>query len=278
MTAGRILLDTITLRGTPLEQQVEIAARTGYDGMELRGNDLTTWVAGGRSIFSLRQLLDGHGLPVPAICTEADLWVWHNEFGSTGFTAALDRFCEWSRELGAGVLVFPVMSTAGDLVSATANFARLADHLLPYGLTAGLEFIGHVPKVPDIGTAWRIIQETNRSNAGLVCDLFHFYRGGSTTADLEAVPGNGFAIVHLDDAMNLHREELVGSKHRVYPGEGILPGHDWLRTIRHSGYRGDFAVEIFNEQYWAEEPAEVALRALSCTRALLARSKEAQQS
>jgi 2-keto-myo-inositol isomerase len=68
-------------------------------------------------------------------------------------------------------------------------------------------------------------------------------------------------MVHIDDAMPLPREELIGSKHRLYPGEGIIPVRQILGMLKRTGYQGLYAIELFNEDYWSSDPLTVARRA-----------------
>ena len=47
---------------------------------------------------------------------------------------------------------------------------------------------------------------------------------------------------------------------RVYPGDGVAPLADILRTLREIGFDGYLSIELFNPTYWKQDPLEVGAR------------------
>ena len=74
-------------------------------------------------------------------------------------------------------------------------------------------------------------------------------------------------MVHVNDALDLPLEQLVGNKHRAYPGHGIFDVVEFCTAILDTGYDGPFSTEIMNEAYWNDDPAAVCDMAYSTTRA-----------
>ena len=55
-------------------------------------------------------------------------------------------------------------------------------------LTVALEFMPY-SGVPDLATAWQVVEGAGRANSGLIVDVWHWARAGMTAADLDGVPG-----------------------------------------------------------------------------------------
>ena len=63
--------------------------------------------------------------------------------------------------------------------------------------------------------------------------------------------------------------EKLQDHHRVYPGDGIAPLGQLFRDLRDIGYAGAISIELFNRDYWKQEPALVAQTALRKTQAVM---------
>ena len=105
-------------------------------------------------------------------------------------------------------------------------FGRLCDDAAQFGLTVGVEFMMY----RDIRT-WRdalqMIEAAGRSNAGLILDALHFYRGRAEPADLVQVPPHRFAYAQLSDCTEASPavKELATEARtsRLHLGEGVIP-------------------------------------------------------
>jgi sugar phosphate isomerase/epimerase len=51
---------------------------------------------------------------------------------------------------------------------------------------------------------------------------------------------------------------MQGDKHRIYPGDGILPLVILLKDLKSINYRGPLSLELFNRDHWKQDPAQVA--------------------
>jgi sugar phosphate isomerase/epimerase len=60
----------------------------------------------------------------------------------------------------------------------------------------------------------------------------------------------------------------VTDAHRLYPGDGVAPLVDMLRTMRAAGFQGFLSLEIFNRDYWKHDALTVARTGLEKTRAV----------
>ena len=67
------------------------------------------------------------------------------------------------------------------------GFAGLCDRAAEHGLLVALEFLPW-SGIPDVATAWRIVDAAGRANGGLLVDTWHHLRGVADDDALRARP------------------------------------------------------------------------------------------
>lgn len=116
-------------------------------------------------------------------------------------------------------------------------FAALCDRAGD-DLTVALEFMPY-SGVPDLETAWRILDSADRANSALIVDVWHWARAGMTAGDLDTVPADRIVAVQLCDVLEhpmvQARAESLG--HRLPPGHGHGDPVGLLRALRDRGAR-----------------------------------------
>jgi sugar phosphate isomerase/epimerase/4-hydroxyphenylpyruvate dioxygenase-like putative hemolysin len=132
------------------------------------------------------------------------------------------RFLEAGAELGARHVITQLPDP--DRARKTARFAELCELARPYGLTVDLEFPSWT-ETPDLREAARILRAADQPNAGMLVDLLHFARSGSSIADLRQLPAHWFHFAHVCDApagVPPTNDELIHTARfeRLFPGEG----------------------------------------------------------
>ena len=65
---------------------------------------------------------------------------------------------------------------------------------------------------------------------------------------------------HINDYPADPPREEIGDKDRVYPGDGICPLGQILRTLHATGFRGVLSLELFNRTYWNDFDAPTNAR------------------
>lgn len=266
-----LLLDTVTVRSAPLAERFALAAAAGYAGLELWGDELDEHPEG---VAGIRALSERYRMPVIGICPHRSLYDWHHRWDA-GLEATFETEIARYAETGADYLVLPVLSEAGSLAATEANLRRVADICRHFAMTAALEPIGHVRKLARIADALAILQRV--PEAGLVVDIFHFFRGRNRLQDLQGLDPGRIAVVHLDDAVDLPLDQLFGFKHRVYPGRGIFDVVGLCAALRRIGYAGRYAVELLNPDYWQADPEVVSRTAWQTSTAVLDAAENQRQ-
>ena len=130
--------------------------------------------------------------------------------------------------------------------------------------------------VPDVATAWRVVQDCGYSEAGLLVDTWHCRTGGTTYDELRALPGDRVTGVQVNDAPDEPAEELikVGMQRRLPPGDGVLDLVEFIRILDGIGARAPLSVEVFStELVQRHAPAELAKLLGDALRAVIAQAR-----
>jgi sugar phosphate isomerase/epimerase len=108
-------------------------------------------------------------------------------------------------------------------------FGRLCEEAAQFGLTVGVEFMLY----RDIRTwqdALALIEAAGCSNAGLILDVLHFFRGGAQPSDLLKIPAERIAYAQLSDCVKFSPEidglAVEARTSRLPLGHGVIPLHE----------------------------------------------------
>lgn len=269
----RFCLNSSTVRDRgqhrPLEQLVEIAAKAGYAGIEPWIAELDAHQKSGRSLKDLAKRITDAGLVVPSVIGFAEWIVDDDERRRKGFDTA-KRDMEWARDLGCQRIAAPPIGATRaedlkapiDLLAAADRYRALLDLGQSFGVTPMLEIWGFSKTLRRLGEAWLIAAECGRAGACLLPDVYHLYKGGSDFEGLKLLAPAAIGIVHINDYPKLDRAKITDAD-RVYPGDGIAPLADILKTLRQIDYTGFLSIELFNRDYWKQDPLAVAKTARS---------------
>lgn len=252
--ANRLLLDTVTIRRASLERKFQCASQAGFRGLELWADDIGPDAS---DLARVRDLATIFGLPIDSICPPISWRRWHHDWDDaleTEIEGQLPRYVA----LGAQFLIAPVTSDDGTLGDTARGLDRLGCLAAAHGLRIGLEPIGHVAKLARLADAVELLRgQGDRDTVGLVLDVFHFYRGGNALADLDQVDPHAILAVHVDDALDLPLDQLLGYQHRAMPGDGVFDVAGLCAAVARRGFVGPYVVELLNEEYWQADPAEI---------------------
>jgi sugar phosphate isomerase/epimerase len=154
---------------------------------------------------------------------------------------------------------------------AVDGFAVACAEAAGYGLRLQLEFMPFTP-IPNLQTAWKVVSEAGAANGGLVLDVWHFRRSGSSLAQLAAIPADRLFTVQLSDGPADPEPDLwhAASHGRWLPGTGQLDVTGILRSVREIGARPEFGPEVVSDSLSALRPLAAATRAAAASRQVLA--------
>ena len=257
MNQFKLGLNTSTIRPSGLMDKIKVAASAGYEAIELWNDDLTAYEEDGGSLSDVKSALGDHGLTVPTVIA---LHGWLNTTGYEHVQAIEETKRRMNQAIAIGsqrIVASPPMEEA-DLELGGKNYRELLEIGRKLGISPAMEFLGFVQGVNQVKDAWQIIERANHPDSTIVLDPFHIFRGGGETEDIQGIPAEKIAVFHFNDAPASPARETQTDADRVYPGDGILELGQMISILRSSGYSGVISLELFNPNYWEQDPLEVA--------------------
>jgi 2-keto-myo-inositol isomerase len=270
----KIALNGATIMPSPLEDDIVIAAESGFDALEVWAGKLDAYLAS-HSLDDLAAAFRRAGVRPWCINSIEDI-TFRDAAGRTAVLAQLARLVDVARAVGAPSIVV-VPGRRPDGYNAHESVEDAVEVLREMSDVAGdvalaFEFLGKPGcAIPTLDLAIEVITQVDRANVGMVLDTFHFHAGGSRLDDIARMPVEKLLVVHLNGCEHRPRHELTDA-HRLYPGEGAVPIDAILGALRARGFDGVASVEIFRPEYWQQDPRDVARRARDAAAAALVRA------
>jgi sugar phosphate isomerase/epimerase len=228
----RLALEFISTLGMPPVQHVELAARLGISKIGFAPSPIAA---------------NPHGYPAwdlrtdPALLRDTKAALGANNVAVSlgeGFLilpgmeiADMAPTMDVMAELGAPMVNCIVMEQ--DRPRAFAQFALYTEMAAARGMLAALEYMPMMWPI-NIHEAADFVAESGASNARLLIDAMHFYRGGSQAADLARVGPALIGYVQICDVPMPARNLDYGMEardNRLAPGEGDLPLAEFLAAL-----------------------------------------------
>ena len=255
-----LCLDTATIRPALLEDKVRIAAEAGFDAIEPWDGELREYEESGGDLIDLGRRIRDAGLFVPSVIGLWDAIPATQEAWERGLPATRNRM-RMAAAIGAQhVQVIPGPPREDfDPVWGAARYRDLLEiGLNDYQINPALVFVKFLPGSRRLGQAAAIAIDADHPKAKIIPDVFHMHIGGSGFSGLRHLHGDFIAIFQFNDAPAQPARDALEDKHRVYPGDGILPLKQCLKDLRAIGYTGCISLELYNPEYWKDDHLEVA--------------------
>jgi 2-keto-myo-inositol isomerase len=279
-------LNTSTVRdkdgkSRPLTQLVDIAAKAGYNAVEPWTSEIDEYIKTGGSLKDVRKRIEDAGLKVPDVIGFAE-WIVEDEGRRKKGLEVAKRDMDWAAQLGSPhVAAPPVGATGGmskrddpkftqpviDLMAAADRYRALLDLGKSMGVAPIVEIWGFSKTLRRLGEALCVAAECGDDKACVLPDVYHLYKGGSDFTGLGLLAPNAIGIFHVNDYPKIERDKITDAD-RVYPGDGIAPLKEVFAMLRKANYAGYVSLELFNRDYWKQDPNEVAKTGLAKTKAV----------
>jgi len=228
-----VLLSTSSVFPESTSAAFEMAARLGYDGVEVM-----VWTdAVSQDIAALRGLSRHYGVRIGSVhapCLLVTQRVW-----SPDPWERLRRSAALASELGADtVVVHPPFTWQREyargfgaglrrLRRSFPDVAFAVENMYPLRM-GGREFVPYVP-------GW---DPTAGGFDAYTLDLSHCSAARMNSLDMAEAMGDALRHVHLGDGAGVGRDE------HLVPGRGTQPCAELLASLTQRGYRGSVAVEV----------------------------------
>lgn len=278
-------LNTSTVRdkngkSRPIIELIAIASKAGYDAFEPWVSEIEDYMKEGGSLKDLRKRIDDSGLKVADVIGFAE-WIVEDPVRRKKGLEQAKRDMDWAAQIGSPRMAAPPVGATGgtskrddpkftqpviDLLAAADRYRALLDLGKTMGITPLVEIWGFSRTLRRLGEALCVAAECGDGHAAILPDVYHLYKGGSDFAGMNLLAGNAIGIFHINDYPKIDRDKITDAD-RVYPGDGIAPLKEVFATLRKAGYAGYVSLELFNRDYWKQDPHEVAKTGLVKTKA-----------
>lgn len=265
----RLALNGATTMKADLVEDIRAASAAGFDCLEIWATKLRKFLATATTA-ELKARLAEAGLE-PYSINSIERITFRAEHAHAELLEECEELCLIASEIGCPyVVVVPGLLPAGaswpevveESTTVLTELGRIAERR---GVALAFEFLGQpLCSVQTLAQADEIVKRVARPGVGLVLDSFHFYAGGSELSSIDELDPERLFIFHINDAEDRPREQLE-DKHRLLPGQGILPLREIIGGLRRIGYDRVASVEIFRPEYWEQNPLELARAAHAAT-------------
>jgi sugar phosphate isomerase/epimerase len=271
MNLANFGMDSVTLAG-PLETKLAACRAAGFSQIMLWARDLAEHPGGtahavdvvrqsGLRVTGIQVMRDYEGLSGPL--HEYKLDIAHH----------LLRVC---KAVGARLLIVCSSTSShagGERERIALDLAKLANAAVPLGVRIGYEALSWGRYVQGYEQAWEVVDMAAHANLGVVLDSFHMLANQAELEGLEDIHPRKIALVQLSDFMwrdiRSTEERIETASHlRVFPGQGSHSTElsNMLRRLDRGGYRGDFSLEVVNDDYLQLAPQIACERALTAAK------------
>jgi sugar phosphate isomerase/epimerase len=229
---ARVALSTSSAYPEPVEVAFEMAARLGYDGVEI----MVFTDAVSQDVDEVRRLSEEYDVPVLSVHSPC-LLVTQRVWGTEPW-AKLERAREMAEAVGADiVVVHPPFRWQRDYakgfvegigrMSGAGGVRFAVENMYPWR-AAGRSAAAYAP-------GWDPTEEDYRH---VTLDLSHTAVSGSDAYDMARALGGRLAHLHLADGSGSGRDE------HLVPGRGTQRCADVLELLAQSGFGGTVVVEV----------------------------------
>ncbi len=269
----RFGLNTSTIRGQklPIVDEIALAHKVGYEGMEPWIDELKRYAEAGGSLQDLGKRFRDAGIRVESAIDFFE-WAVDDEARRKKGLEAARKSMEMLQKIGGKRLAAPPMGATENAVDPV----RLAERyraLLELGDTMGVvpqvEVWGSSRTLGRLGEAAMVAIESGHPRACILPDVFHLYKGGSSLVGIRLLAPAAIHVFHVNDYPADPPRRRLTDADRILPGDGVAPYKTLLRDLRQGGFQVMLSLELFNRQLWKQDPENVLKVGLAKMRALV---------
>ncbi len=272
-------LNTSTIRGQKLSvpEQIDLAAKAGYDAIEPWLGDLHKYVEAGGRLADLKKRLADHGLAVASAIGFAEWIVDDDAKRADGLEVAKKDMGVVAALGGTHIAAPPAgarTQTDLDLFQAAERYRALVEIGVREGVIPELELWGFSTTLSKLSEVMTVAIEARHEKACILLDVYHLYKGGSDYSGLRLVSGAALPCIHVNDYPASPPRAEIKDADRIMPGDGVAPLPAIFRDLAAIGFRGALSLELFNANYWKDDPHGVARIGLMKMKEAVAKARE----
>mgnify|MGYP003765689393 CR=1 FL=1 len=250
----KISLNTSTIRAYNLtiDEQINMVADAGFDGIELWIRDVQGFLDKGGKSSEIKGLLQDRNLHLDNMIGFSQWCSENNENREKAVIQMRDEML-LTAELGGQFIAAPFQGVPTldktKFDEYTARYLRILKIAEETGVVPIIELWGH-GVFHSLADCAQLVIATGHPKASMLLDFYHLYRGGNSWETLDYINGAKLPVIHINDYPSSPEREQLKDSDRVFPGDGICPFNQVLPRLYHAGFRGSLSVELFNQGYW----------------------------
>jgi sugar phosphate isomerase/epimerase len=258
-TKFRFCLNTSTISGQKpgLEKYIDIASEAGYDGIEVWVRDVKAYLEGGNSLADLRTRIEDSGIIVESAIGFAP-WMTGSEEGFRQMEEEMNMLAS----IGCLRIAAPPAGVPADepldLLRAGEHYRKILELGRKTGVMPQLEFWGASPVLWHLGQVLMVAAAADDPDTRILPDIYHLFRGGSGFHGLKMLSGSLIELFHMNDYPAGKPRLEQNDADRIYPGDGTAPLEKIIKDLSEMGGEMALSLELFNRDYWQQDPLEVA--------------------
>ena len=262
------------MKKSNLVNDLALAQKYGYDYIEIRLDMLQDYLAA-HSVKDLASFFSNSYVKPYALNAIEEINYNHDV---NALKDQVERACEVAKAINNPYLIV-VPSFRNEIIKTKSEseiekesidvLNQLADIAEQFDVKLAFEPVGFEScAVRNIKCAWNIVRKVDRKSIGLVIDAFniYIYNRLKDIKDLDEVDFNKVFVFHINDCEGDIPLENIELKHRVWPGDGVIPLDKLLHTFYRKGFDKIASIELFREDYWELDPELVFKKSLSKTK------------
>lgn len=264
----RYCLNTSTIRGQnlPLDREIEIAAKAGYDAVEPWVHKINEYAKAGNALKDARKRIKDLGLTVESAITFFQ-WIVDDDTQRAKALEQAKRNMDTLAQIGGKRIAAPPAGATRkpglDLLKAAERYRALLEIGDKIGVVPQIEVWGFSKNLHRLGQSMFVVIESGHPKACLLPDVFHIYKGGSDFHGIKQLSAHAIQVFHLNDYPADPPRDTISDRDRIMPGDGIAPLTQILRDLKANASRPILSLELFNPGYWKQDPLTVAKTGLT---------------
>ncbi|MES2796158.1 MAG: sugar phosphate isomerase/epimerase family protein [Bacteroidota bacterium] len=248
-------LNTSTIReqNLGLIGEMEVAAKAGYDAIEIWMNTLQKYVDAGGSLKDVRKRAADLNLKIEDAIGFAK-WIVDDPAERAKALEQNKKEMGMLAEIGCPRIAAPPFGATNiakiDLSAVAERYARLLEVGDQAGVIPQLEMWGFSTNLHLLGEAMFVAAESGHPNAIVLSDIYHLHKGGSSFNSLKMLNGKGMQMFHVNDYPKEPPREKIVDSDRIFPGDGVAPLAQVYRELNSKNVPIVLSLELFNKDYW----------------------------
>ena len=276
----RLCLNTATIRGQKLGivKEIEVAAKAGYQAIEPWVAAIETYHKEGGSLPDLKRRIADLGLTVESAIGFPQ-WIADDDAKRAQGLERAKFEMDLIAQIGGKRLAAPPTGATDlprlDLLKAAERYRVLLEAGDQIGVVPQLELWGFSKNLNRLGECVCVAIETGHPKACVVADIYHLYKGGSDILGLRLLSGSAIPVLHVNDYPADPPREKIDDSFRVFPGDGVAPVTEILRTLHDNGGPTVLSLELFSRKYWEMDALEIARAGLEKMKTAVSKALDA---